>query len=187
MMNSWKRIALTAGLWTILAAGMSGAANFDYMKSVDEVAEDPLTAYHTVYLGMPRADFTGNFSILKDWTYTGDGASYQEKAERTTTTGGVTVTEGLSILAASTEPTGKVLAFDNYFLTKDKKTAKDMYSRLVSTVYANMESFPSEQGSSKVVWIHNDITVVVSFTGKTDVNGNYVVLLRRFNNHVLSE
>lgn len=186
MMN-WKRMALTAGIWTMIAAGMSGAANFDYMKSVDEVAEDPLTAYQTVYLGMPRADFTGNFSILKDWTYTGDGASYQEKAERTTTDGSVTVTEGLAILTASTEPTGKVLAFDNYFLTKDKNTAKAMYSRLVSTVYANMESFPSEQSGDKVVWIHNDITVVVSFTGKTNVKGNYVVLLRRFNNHVLSE
>lgn len=183
----WKSLAVTAGLWTLLAASLAGAANFDYMKSVDEVAEDPLTAYNTVYLGMPRSDFGRNFSVLPDWTYTGDTSSYEEQAERTTQDGNVTVTEGLSILAASTDPKAKVLAFDNYFKTKDKTTAKNMYSRLVSTVYANMEDFPSSQRSDAVTWIHNDITVVVSFSGKADSEGNYVVRLRRFNNHVLSE
>lgn len=183
----WKSLAVTAGLWTVFAASLAGAASFDYMKSVDEVAEDPLTAYSTVYLGMPRADFGRNFSVLPDWTYTGDSSSYEEQAERTTQDGNVTVTEGLSILAASTDPKAKVLAFDNYFITNNKTVARDICKRLASTVYANMENFPIEQTDQKVIWVQNDVTIVVSYDGKKDKDGNYIVHLRRFNNHVLSE
>lgn len=185
-MNSfWKRAAATAAISAGMAVQLAGAASFDYMKSADEVAENPLTAYSTVYLGMPRADFGANFSVLPDWTYSSD-ASYTEKAERTTTNGGITVTEGLTVLAEGSAPNARVLAFDNYFMTKDKNTAKEMYSRLVSTVYANMESFPASQRGEKVTWVQGDVTVVVSFSGTKDKNGLYTVLLRRYNNRVLS-
>lgn len=187
MKQTLKRTLLMTALAGMVACQVTGAANFDYLKSVDEVAENPLTAYNTVYLGMPRADFGGNFAMLPDWKYMGNSTSYEEKAERTTTNDGVTVTEGIAILAASPVANAKVLAFDNYFVTKDKNAAKEMYSRLVSTVYSNMEAFPQSQTDKKVTWVQNDVTVVVSFDGQKDVNGNYTVLLRRFNNHVLSD
>lgn len=187
MKLSWKRSLVLTAVTSALVCQLAGAASFDYLKSVDEVAESPLTAYNTIYLGMPRADFGGNFALLPDWKYTGNTTSYEEKAERTTTNDGVTVTEGIAVLAASPAPNAKVLAFDNYFVTKDKNAAKEMYSRLVSTVYANMGSFPIAQSDKKISWVQNDVTVVVSFDGQKDKDGNYTVLLRRFNNHVLSD
>ncbi len=53
----------------VLAAAMyipAGALAFDYNLSIDEISEHPLTAYNTVYLGMPKKDFALNFSILPD-------------------------------------------------------------------------------------------------------------------------
>lgn len=62
MKQTLKRTLLMTALAGMVACQVAGAANFDYLKSVDEVAENPLTAYNTVYLGMPRADFGGNFA-----------------------------------------------------------------------------------------------------------------------------
>lgn len=158
---------------------------FDYNTSVDEIAADPLTAYQTVYLGMPRADFDGNFSILPDWKFHGSESSYQEWAERKTTSDGVTVIEGIEIFSASPSPVGKVIAFDSYFKTADKNTAKGIYTRLVATVYANMENFPESQQGNTVIWVQNDVTIVVSYDGKKDADGMYIVRIHRYNNHVL--
>ena len=101
----------------VLAAAMyipAGALAFDYNLSIDEISEHPLTAYNTVYLGMPKKDFALNFSILPDWTFYGsDGTT--EKAERSVTQDGVTVIEGLSIETADGSPAGRGLAFENYF------------------------------------------------------------------------
>lgn len=75
-----KKVMASALLWAALTAS---AGAFDYNQSVDEIAESPLTAYQTVYLGMPRADFDANFSILPDWTFYGSSVSFTERAERT--------------------------------------------------------------------------------------------------------
>ena len=71
------------------------------------------------------------------------------------------------------------------FKTADKKTAKDIYTRLMATIYSNMENFPQRQSSSSVTWVQNDVTIVVSYTEQKDEDGQYVVLIRRYNNHVL--
>ena len=76
----YKKMIAAGLLWTALTAS---AGAFDYNQSVDEIAANPLTAYQTVYLGMPRADFDGNFSVLSDWTFYGSTVSFTEKAERT--------------------------------------------------------------------------------------------------------
>ena len=76
----YKKVMASALLWAALTAS---AGAFDYNQSVDEIAESPLTAYQTVYLGMPRADFDANFSILPDWTFYGSSVSFTERAERT--------------------------------------------------------------------------------------------------------
>lgn len=79
----YKKVMASALLWAALTAS---AGAFDYNQSVDEIAESPLTAYQTVYLGMPRADFDANFSILPDWTFYGSSVSFTERAERTSRT-----------------------------------------------------------------------------------------------------
>jgi len=121
----YKKVMASALLWAALTAS---AGAFDYNQSVDEIAESPLTAYQTVYLGMPRADFDANFSILPDWTFYGSSVSFTERAERTSVVKNVSVTEGIEIFSADTSAKGKVLAFDNYFKTTDKATAKSIYS-----------------------------------------------------------
>lgn len=176
--------ALTAIVMT-LEMGMTAFASFDYNKSVDEIAASPLTAYNTVYLGMPRADFGANFALLPDWKFYGSSISYQERAERSTVKNSIPVTEGIQIFTANPSASGKVLAFDSYFKTADKKTAKDIYTRLMATIYSNMENFPQRQSSSSVTWVQNDVTIAVSYTEQKDEDGQYVVLIRRYNNHVL--
>ena len=84
----YKKVMVSALLWAALTAS---AGAFDYNQSVDEIAESPLTAYQTVYLGMPRADFDANFSILPDWTFYGSSVSFTERAERTSVVKNVSV------------------------------------------------------------------------------------------------
>ncbi len=183
-----KQIAVAMALAALVAGATPvSQAAFDYNTSIDEISASPLTAYDTVYLGMPRRDFAANFSVLPDWTYSGSATSYQEQAERTGTFGRVTVTEGIVIFTANPSDTGKVLAFDNYFKTKDKKTAKEMYTRLVATVYSNMENFPVQQRRHAVTWQEGDVTIVVSSTRTADADGFYTVTIRRYNNQVLHE
>ena len=104
----------------VLAAAMcipAGSMAFDYNLSIDEISEHPLTAYNTVYLGMPKKDFALNFSILPDWTFYGsDGTT--EKAERSVTQNGITVIEGLSITTADGSPRG------NLKIISRRRTAK---------------------------------------------------------------
>lgn len=152
-MMMYKKIIAAGLLWTALTAS---AGAFDYNQSVDEIAANPLTAYQTVYLGMPRADFDGNFSVLSDWTFYGSTVSFTEKAERTSVVKNVSVTEGIEIFSADTSAKGRVLAFDNYFKTKDKATAKSIYTRLVATIYSNMETSRSNRAIRK--WNGNKMT-----------------------------
>lgn len=151
-----KKLMAATLLWAALA---TPAGAFDYNQSVDEIAESPLTAYQTVYLGMPRADFDANFSILPDWTFYGSTVSFTERAERTSVVKNVSVTEGIEIFSADTSAKGKVLAFDNYFKTTDKATAKSIYSRLVATIYSNMENFPVKQSDKEVEWTQDDVSI----------------------------
>ena len=177
-----KKVMASALLWAALTAS---AGAFDYNQSVDEIAESPLTAYQTVYLGMPRADFDANFSILPHWTFYGSSVSFTERAERTSVVKNVSVTEGIEIFSADTSAKGKVLAFDNYFKTTDKATAKSIYSRLVATIYSNMENFPVKQTSKEVEWTQDDVSITVAFDGQKDSDGNYIVYIRRYNNKIL--
>lgn len=174
-----------AAVLTIMSAA-SGQA-FDYKLSVDQIAADPLTAYQTVYLGMPRADFDENFITLPDWKFMETADVHEEVAERSTGSEYSDVTEGIRILSANTAPDGKVLAFDNYFKTKDKKIAQSIYTRLVATIYANMENFPQSQQKTTMVWVENDVTVVVSWMPQKDTQGYYTVTIHRYNNRVLHE
>ncbi len=160
---------------------------FDYTLSVDQIAAQPLTAYQTVYLGMPRVDFDANFSILPDWKFLDSAHDCEEIAERSTGSGSQAVTEGIRVITANASPTGKVLAFDNYFKTKDKKIAQSIYTRLVATIYANMENFPQSQQKTAMVWVENDVTIVVSWTPQKDDQGYYTVTIHRYNNRVLQE
>ena len=178
----YKKMIAAGLLWTALTAS---AGAIDYNQSVDEIAANPLTAYQTVYLGMPRADFDGNFSVLSDWTFYGSTVSFTEKAERTSVEKGISVTEGIEIFSADTSAKGKVLAFDNYFKTKDKATAKSIYSRLVATIYSNMENFPVKQSDKEVEWKQDDVSITVAFDGQKDRNGDYIVYIRRYNNKIL--
>ena len=171
----YKKVMASALLWAALTAS---AGAFDYNQSVDEIAESPLTAYQTVYLGMPRADFDANFSILPDWTFYGSSVSFTERAERTSVVKNVSVTEGIEIFSADTSAKGKVLAFD-------KATAKSIYSRLVATIYSNMENFPVKQTSKEVEWTQDDVSITVAFDGQKDSDGNYIVYIRRYNNKIL--
>lgn len=178
----WKQSLVAA----ILAVSLlpSAAAAFDYNLSIDEISEHPLTAYNTVYLGMPKGDFSLNFSVLPDWTfYASDGPA--ERAERSVTTDGITVIEGLSIETSDGTPMGRTLAFTNYFKTKNRKVAKDMYSRLAATIYSNMEDFPASQSGNEIRWIENDITIVTRIDDRKDADGYYRVFIRRYNNRVL--
>lgn len=177
-----KKLMAAALLWAALTVP---AGAFDYNQSVDEIAESPLTAYQTVYLGMPRADFDANFSILPDWTFYGSTVSFTERAERTSVVKNVSVTEGIEIFSADTSAKGKVLAFDNYFKTTDKATAKRIYSRLVATIYSNMENFPVKQGDKEVEWTQDDVSITVAFDGQKDAKGQYIVYIRRYNNKIL--
>lgn len=159
----YKKVMVSALLWAALTAS---AGAFDYNQSVDEIAESPLTAYQTVYLGMPRADFDANFSILPDWTFYGSSVSFTERAERTSVVKNVSVTEGIEIFSADT-------------------SAKSIYSRLVSTIYSNMENFPVKQTSKEVEWTQDDVSITVAFDGQKDSDGNYIVYIRRYNNKIL--
>lgn len=62
-----------------------------------------------------------------------------------------------------------------------------MYARLSATIYSNMEDFPASQNSKEIRWIQNDVTIVTRLDDKKDGEGYYTVLIRRYNNHVLSE
>lgn len=184
-----KRTRFTAACFAAATIMMSAAScqAFEYTLSVDQIAANPLTAYQTVYLGMPRADFDENFVVLPDWKFIDSSHTCEELAERSTGTGPNDVTEGIRIITADASPTGKVLAFDNYFKTKDKKIAKTIYTRLVATIYSNMENFPQSQRDTAVTWVENDVTIVVSYTGQKDEQGYYTVTIHRYNNRVLNE
>lgn len=175
-------------LVTAVAAAMPfiSQASFSYTQSVDEIANNPLVAYQTVYLGMPRSDFDINFSILPDWTFYGNTATTEEWAERSTGDGVNDVTESIKITTANSTKNGRVLAFENSFATKNKTIAKDIYNRLVATIYSNMENFPHRQQGQAVTWVENDVTIVVSYDGKKDEKGLYKVCIRRYNNRVLT-
>lgn len=180
----WNYVPVAAAL-AALVLSASPACAFDYNLSVDEISASPLTAYNTVYLGMPRSDFDANFSVLYDWTFYGNTTEHTEKAERSVTTNGITVTEGISIFTTGADSDAKVLSFDNYFKTTDKRTAKDISTRLVATVYSNMESFPFDQNSTSITWVQDDVTIVCYYDGKKDADGNYTVYIRRYNNDLL--
>lgn len=165
---------------------ISGLA-FDYKLSVDQIAADPLTAYQTVYLGMPRADFDENFIGLPDWKFVDCEDIHEERAERSTGNGHDDVTEGIRIVSANTAPDGKVLAFDNYFKTKSKGIAKSIYTRLIATIYANMENFPQSRQRRQMTWVQNDVTIVVSHAEQKDAQGYYTVTIHRYNNRALQE
>lgn len=181
------RYAVCCLLAAIVMIPAAVSRAFEYTLSVDQIAADPLTAYQTVYLGMPRADFDANFTVLPDWKFLDSSQDCEEIAERSTGSGSSDVTEGIRVVTANASPTGKVLAFDNYFKTKDKKIAKSIYTRLVATIYSNMENFPQSQRDAVVVWVENDVTIVVSYTGRKDAQGYYTVTIHRYNNRVLHE
>lgn len=184
-----KRMQYAAGflLAAILGLPAVSCRAFDYTLSVDQIAAQPLTAYQTVYLGMPRADFDENFMVLPDWKFLDSSHDCEEVAERSTGNGSQDVTEGIRVITANASPTGKVLAFDNYFKTKDKKIAQSIYTRLVATIYANMDNFPQSRQKTAMVWVENDVTVVVSWTTQKDDQGYYTVTIHRYNNRVLQE
>lgn len=171
--------AVAAAVCTVGSAGA-----FDYKVSIDEVAEHPLTAYETLYLGMPQKDFSLNFSVLPDWIMQRLSAQ-ESRAERRGTRNGVTIVEGVRVQAADGSTQGRVLAFENYFKTNDKKTAKTTYTRLVSTLYANMDGYPVKQTDSTVTWVAGEVTVTISRT--KDESGLYTVILRRYNNKELKQ
>ncbi len=180
------RYAICCVFAAIALVPISGLA-FDYKLSVDQIAADPLTAYQTVYLGMPRADFDENFIVLPDWKFVDTSDVHEEIAERSTGTGNDDVTEGIRIVSANTAPDGKVLAFDNYFKTKNKRIAKSIYTRLIATIYANMENFPQSQQHMQMTWVQNDVTIVVSYGEQKDAQGYYAVTIHRYNNRELHE
>ncbi|WP_101912073.1 hypothetical protein [Megasphaera vaginalis (ex Bordigoni et al. 2020)] len=179
-----KRLFLPAVFLTIFS-GMQSFAAFDYNQSVDEAAIDPLTAYHTLYLGMPRSDFSANFSVLSDWTFYSRPEALTEWAERSTVANDVKVTEGVSVYTETTAAKARVLAFENYFKTDKKKVAQAIYSRIIATIYAGVEDFPESQSGNQMTWVQKDITIVVSFDGKKADDGQYIVRIRRYNNSVL--
>ena len=182
-----KRIFCALAFACCLVLGSMTASAFDYDQSVDEISLSPTTAYDTVYLGMSRADFDANFSALPGWTFYGNTTSRLERAERSVTRDGVTVQEGLVILTDDTAADSKVLAFDNYFRTADKKTARDIYRRLRASIYAAMDDFPVRQSSRMTTWVRGDVTIVVFAKAEKDKDGMYAVVIRRYNNHVLKE
>ena len=182
-----KRILCALACVVCLCFGLLPAAAFDYDQSVDEISLSPTTAYDTVYLGMPRADFEANFSALPGWTFYGSTTSKLERAERSVTRDGVTVQEGLVILTADTSADSRVLAFDNYFRTADKKTARDIYRRLRASIYSAMDDFPVRQSGRMTTWVRGDVTIVVFSKAEKDKDGMYTVVIRRYNNHVLKE
>lgn len=182
----WKYASVLAALAVVTMTACPVSA-FDYNMSVDEISASPLTAYNTVYLGMPRSDFDANFSVLPDWTFYGNTTERGERAERSVTNKNVTVTEGIRIYTEDATANAKVLSFDNYFTTADKGVAKAIYTRLSATVYSMMESFPASQTGTAITWVQDDVTIVCHFDGRKDANGNYTVYIRRYNNHVLNE
>ena len=132
-------------------------------------------AAHGVSDGLSRyapADFDANFSILSDWTFYGSTVSFTERAERTSVVKNVSVTEGIEIFSADTSAKGKVLAFDNYFKTTDKATAKSIYSRLVATIYSNMENFPVKQSDKEVEWTRMTCRSLSPLTARKTRKGN---------------
>ena len=182
-----KRIFCALAFACCLVLSPMTASAFDYDQSVDEISLSPTTAYDTVYLGMSRADFDANFSALPGWTFYGNTTSKLERAERSVTRDGVTVQEGLVILTDDTAADSKVLAFDNYFRTADKKTARDIYRRLRASIYAAMDDFPVRQNGRMTTWVRGDVTIVVFAKAEKDKDGMYAVVIRRYNNHVLKE
>lgn len=171
----------------LLGFGIFPSSAFDYNQAVDEISLSPTTAYDTVYLGMPRADFDANFSTVPGWTFYGSTTSKLERAERSVTNDGETVQEGIVILTSSAAADSKVLAFDNYFRTTDKKIAKDIYKRLCASMYAAIDDFPAKQSHLMTTWVHGDVTIVVFAKDEKDKDGMYAVVVRRYNNHVLRE
>ena len=91
----------------------------------------------------------------------------------------------IEIFSADTSAKGRVLAFDNYFKTKDKATAKSIYTRLVATIYSNMENFPVKQSDKEVEWKQDDVSITVAFDGQKDSDGDYIVYIRRYNHEIL--
>lgn len=183
-MKSLKKSILTMLMTSLFLPATIGA--FDYNKSIDEISESPLTAYNTIYLGMPKKDFAANFSVLPDWTFYGSDGVF-EKAERKGDFDGVTVIEGLDIYTANGAPDGRVIAFENYFKCPDKKMARHMYARLSGTVYSFMENFPAYQSSKEIRWIQGDVTIVTYIDERKDDDGYYTVAIRRYNNTVMNQ
>ncbi len=62
-MQQLKKYILSIVAGGLLIPATAGA--FDYNLSIDEISESPLTAYNTIYLGMPKKDFALNFSDRK--------------------------------------------------------------------------------------------------------------------------
>lgn len=182
-----KRVLCMLACLCVVGFGLFSAAAFDYDQSVDEISLSPTTAYDTVYLGMSRADFDANFSAVPGWTFYGNTTSKLERAERSVTHDGVTILEGIVVLTSGTAADSKVLAFDNYFRTTDKKTARDIYKRLRASIYAAMDDFPQKQSGRMTTWVHGDVTIVVFAKEEKDQDGMYAVVIRRYNNHVLQE
>jgi hypothetical protein len=179
------RITMAGSLLTLGMLTCSFAA-FDCHKAVDEIATDPLTAYSTVYLGMPRGDFDADFSVLPDWVFYKNNNNVNEKVERKGIVNGVNIVEGLAITSVDATATSKVIAFDNYFKTGDKKTAWSIYKRIMSTVWSGMEDMPIAQDNDHVAWKVRDITVVVSIQYNRD-ESQYVIIIRRYNNVLLDK
>ena len=138
----YKKVMASALLWAALTAS---AGAFDYNQSVDEIAESPLTAYQTVYLGMPRADFDANFSILPDWTFYGSSVSFTERAERTSVVKNVSVTEGIEIFSADTSAKGKVLVCQG---SRHKEYSEEEASKILAEeeiqIYVDMHQGEAE-------------------------------------------
>lgn len=183
-MQQLKKYILSIVAGGLLIPATAGA--FDYNLSIDEISESPLTAYNTIYLGMPKKDFALNFSVLPDWTfYASDGVF--EKAERKGDFDGNTVIEGLDIYTANGTPDGRVLAFENYFKCPNKRMAREMYARLSGTIYVSMENFPSYQSDKEIRWIEGDVTIVTYIDERKDDAGYYTVVIRRYNNTVMNQ
>ena len=161
----------------------SGAfAAFDVNQAADEVTVDPLTAY-TVYLGMPKADFAADFSVLSDWQYKQIDGTH-EKAERTMKLKNDFLLEGVNILTVDAAPSSKVIEFNNYFKTGNKGIAKAVYQRLLSTIWMSLEAPVSQSGDS-ALWVSKDVSIQVTMAYDKG-EGAYIVTIRRFNNTILS-
>jgi len=181
---NWIRIGKSLILAAVFSIGsaLSSMAYFDYNQAADEVTMEPMTAY-TVYLAMPKTDFGGNFSILPDWKYyKGQGDS--EKAEREYTRDGVYMLEGLEIKAPVKSWGQRVVEFDNYFKTNDKKIARSMYQRMLQTLWAGMDE-PVVQKEDYAQWSQDNFAMALQLSYDKTA-GQYLILLRRYNTDYVS-